>query len=140
MFREDDLQLPHGATVAVVDGEKLHIFRNAGNEAGTQLKPLAEPAVSGDNKSGGMRHHSSAANPDDSRIQEDSFAAATAAMLNGRVLDGTVSDLFIIAAPKTLGELRKHYHKALEAKLLGELAKDLTGHKLADIEAALAHA
>jgi protein required for attachment to host cells len=43
-------------------------------------------------------------------------------------------------ATKSLGEPRKHYHKALQGKLLGELAKDLTGHSVADIEAALAKA
>jgi len=46
----------------------------------------------------------------------------------------------VIAAPKTLGELRKHWHKALEAKLVGELAKELTGHSVGDIEAAVAKA
>ncbi|HSP45252.1 MAG TPA: host attachment protein [Chthoniobacterales bacterium] len=40
----------------------------------------------------------------------------------------------IIAAPKTLGEMRKHYHKKLEEALVGEIAKDLTGHSIADIE------
>jgi protein required for attachment to host cells len=33
--------------------------------------------------------------------------------------------------------MRKHYHKALSAILLGEIAKDLTGHSLADVEKAL---
>ncbi len=35
----------------------------------------------------------------------------------------------MIAAPRTLGELRKHYHKQLELKLVGELPKDLAGRK-----------
>ncbi|WP_242154832.1 host attachment protein [Sphingomonas sp. BAUL-RG-20F-R05-02] len=46
----------------------------------------------------------------------------------------------MIAAPRTLGELRKHYHKTLEAKLVGEVSKDLTGHTTADIEKAIASA
>jgi protein required for attachment to host cells len=33
----------------------------------------------------------------------------------------------VVAAPKTLGQLRKHWHKALEEKLVGEIPKDLTG-------------
>ncbi|WP_082093973.1 host attachment protein [Devosia limi] len=33
--------------------------------------------------------------------------------------------------------MRKHYHKALTAKLLGEIAKDLTGHPISDIETAI---
>ena len=37
----------------------------------------------------------------------------------------------------TLGELRKHYHKEVSSRLAGELAKDLTGHSVPDIEKAL---
>jgi len=36
--------------------------------------------------------------------------------------------------------MRKHYHKALSAKVVGEIAKDLTGHGLHDIEKAVANA
>jgi len=32
----------------------------------------------------------------------------------------------VIAAPKTLGVLRSHYHKEVESRIAGELAKDLT--------------
>jgi protein required for attachment to host cells len=134
------MQLPKNATIAVADGAKLHLYRNTGDEADPKLAALAEPAIGGDNKSAGVRHSSNSANPNDSRLEEDSFAAATAAWLNQEVLGHRIDDLVVIAAPKSLGELRKHYHKALQAKLLGELAKDLTGHSVADIEAALAKA
>jgi protein required for attachment to host cells len=33
-----------------------------------------------------------------------------------------------------LGELRKHYHKEVEKRLSGEIAKDLTGHPVEQIE------
>ena len=61
-------------------------------------------------------------------------------MLNKRVLDGKIASLIIVAAPRTLGELRKHYHKALSAILVGEVAKDLTGHSIADVEKIIAAA
>ena len=51
-----------------------------------------------------------------------------------------LSDLVIIAAPRTLGELRKSYHKKLSEVLRGEISKDLTGHALHDIEKAIAAA
>ena len=38
---------------------------------------------------------------------------------------------------RTLGEMRKGYHKQLSAVLIGELDKDLTGHSVQDIEKAL---
>jgi protein required for attachment to host cells len=61
-------------------------------------------------------------------------------MLNAQVLAGHIGAPIIIAAPRTLGEMRKHYHKALSAKLVGEVANDLTGHRLHDIEKAVANA
>ena len=131
------MQAPHGLIVAVIDGEKMHLYRNAGDEARPKLSLMPEVEVDGENKGSGSRHHSSASNPDDSRQEEDNFAAAGAGWLNQQALAGKFDSLFIIATPKTLGELRKHYHKALEQKLVGELAKDLTGHSIADIEAAL---
>ncbi|MBR0656475.1 host attachment family protein [Plastoroseomonas arctica] len=129
--------LPHGATIAVIDGEKLRLFRNTGKVGETKLVALEEPALGSDNKSSGARHGSSAGNPDDSRLEEDSFVVAVAGWLNTQALGHGIDALAVIAAPKSLGELRKHYHKALEAKLVVELAKDLTGHSIADIEAAL---
>ncbi len=76
-------------------------------------------------------------NPDHKRLDEDSFAAGIVALLNKRVLDGKVEDLVIIADPKTLGEMRKHYHAKLSAVLRKEIAKDLTGHSSSDIEKTL---
>jgi protein required for attachment to host cells len=132
------MQLAHGTVVAVLDGEILNLYRNTGSEADLTLVALSAVDPSGDNKSAGSRHHSSSANPDHGRLEEDSFAAAAAQMLNKQALENKFDHLVVIAAPKTLGELRKHWHKALEAKLAAELSKDLTGHSLADIEAALA--
>ena len=56
------------------------------------------------------------------------------------MLSGQIAALAVIAAPKTLGELRKHYHKQLSAVLVGEVAKDLTGHSQSDIEKSIASA
>jgi protein required for attachment to host cells len=134
------MQLPRGATVAVADGEKLRLFRNTGDETNPKLTLLPGSDVSSDNKGSGARHQSSSANPDNSQVEEDSFAAGIAELLNRQVLDGKVTDLIVIAAPRTLGELRKHYHQKLSATLVGEVAKDLTGHSLQDVEKAIATA
>ncbi len=134
------MQLAKGATVAVADGDKFILFRNSGDEAHPKLTALPVAEVGTDNKGSGGRHHTSAGNPDDSQIDEDSFAAGTAALLNRQVLDGKITHLVIIAAPRTLGELRKHYHKMLSAALVGEIAKDLTGHAVRDVEKTIAAA
>ena len=60
-----------------------------------------------------------------------------AQVLNKWVVTNKIDELLVIAAPKTLGELRKHWHKDLQAKLAGEIAKDLTGHSTDQIAAAV---
>lgn len=134
------MKLPKNAVVAVADGATLNLFRNTGDEGSPVLTALPDADVSMTNKGSGGRHQSSSANPSDSQQDEDGFAAGVAALLNKRVLDGKIDDLVVIAAPRTLGELRKHYHKSLEAKLAGEIAKDLTGHNAQDIAKAIASA
>ena len=134
------MKLPKNAVVAVADGETLNLFRNTSDEGSPSLTALPDADVSTTNKGSGSRHQSSSANPSDSQQEEDGFAAGVAALLNKRVLDGKIDDLVVIAASRTLGELRKHYHKSLEAKLTGEIAKDLTGHNVADITKAIASA
>ena len=71
------------------------------------------------------------------QLEEDRFAAEAADMLRKRALARKFDKLIIVAPPRTLGELRKHYHKEVEARLMGELGKDLTGHSIPDIEKAL---
>jgi len=134
------MKIPKGTTILVADGEIAKLFRNQGEESAPKLEALPDAEISMENKGSGGRHQSSSANPSDSQQEEDGFAAGTAAMLNKRVLDGKIEGLIIVAAPRTLGELRIHYHKALSAILLGEIAKDLTGHSLADIEKSIAAA
>jgi protein required for attachment to host cells len=71
------------------------------------------------------------------QMEEDRFAHETAEMLKKAAMGKEFEQLIIIAPPRTLGELRKHYHKEVASRLAGELAKDLTGHTLPDIEKAL---
>jgi len=134
------MDIPKGAIIAVADGELLNLFRNSGDEATPHLTSLPDADVGTTNHGSGGRHQSSSANPANSQQDEDSFAAGTADVLNKRVLDGNISHLIVVAAPRTLGELRKHYHKALLAVLVGEIAKDLTGHAVADVEKIIAAA
>lgn len=130
------MMLPKGTTVAVADGEKLNLFHNTGDEVGLKLSPAPHAQVDADAHGSGSRTNSSG-NPDQSQSSEDDFSTGIVEMLNKGVLDGSIDGLVIIAAPRALGEMRKHYHKVLTAKLLGEIAKDLTGHPVADVETAI---
>ena len=81
-----------------------------------------------------------AANPDRSRLAEDDHASSIAAYLNHQVLAGKIGKLVVIADPRTLGEMRRHFHAATTAVLVGEIAKDLTGHPVDAIKETLVKA
>ncbi|MDB5473831.1 MAG: host cell attachment protein [Devosia sp.] len=130
------MMLPKGTMIAVADGEKLNLFRNSGDEA--ELKLIAaEHAQVDDDARGSRSRQNSSGNPDQSQANEDGFSAGIVELLNKGVLAGKIEGLVVIAAPRALGEMRKHYHKALSAKLLGEISKDLAGHSIADVETAI---
>lgn len=129
------MKLPKGALVAVVDGEKLALFENTGQQE-VQLTARPTPEIA-ERASGAAGRISSEANPDNDTQAEDGFAMGVADVLNKWVLTNKVEHLFVIAAPKTLGQLRKGWHKETEGRLVGELAKDLTGHSTDQIAAAI---
>jgi len=129
--------LAHGTIIALVDGKRFELFRNAGNEAEPQLAPLPTPKLDKHNKGAGAHHYSSSGNPTGHLLDEDAHAAAVADWLNRQVLDHKIERLVVIAAPRTLGELRRHSHKQLELALQGELSKDLIGKPAPEILAAL---
>ena len=129
------MKLPKGALVAVVDGEKIALFENSGQQD-VQLTARPTPAIE-ERASGAAGRISSEANPDNDTQAEDGFAMGVADVLNKMVLTNKVEHLLVIAAPKTLGQLRKGWHKETEGRLLGEIAKDLTGHSTDQIAAAI---
>ena len=132
------MQISKGTMVAVVDGAKLSLFRNTGDEQNPSLEPVAAGDIDTSNKSGGIGHASSSANPDDNTQDEDGFVTGVVAALNEKAITGKVTSLVIIAAPRALGEMRKHYHAKLSQALIGELSKDLTGQSSDEILKAIA--
>ncbi len=128
--------LPHGTVVAVVDGEKLKLYRNSGNEVAPDLTPMSSPKLDEHNRDSGARHISSSANPGH-LLEEDSHIAAVVSWLNRQVTGEEIKHLVVVAPPRTLGEMRRRYDKQLEAVLIGELAKELVGRSGCDILAAL---
>ncbi|WP_213981855.1 host attachment family protein [Sphingomonas sp. dw_22] len=151
------MQVPHDAMVAVVDGRKMLFFRNEGDAVHPNLqveKKLIDkhnPAhhdQATDLAGGSMGTRTSgaqwaSANMDEvdfHQQEEDRFAAETAELLKKRALAGDFESLIVVAPPRTLGELRKHYHVSVSEKLAGELGKDLTGHSVPQIEEALLNA
>ncbi|MCR4269006.1 host attachment protein [Nitratireductor sp. ZSWI3] len=129
--------LPNDTTVLVANGEKLRLYRNKGLEPHIRLVELPEPKLDTHNRGSGGHHRSTTANPDEKRLAEDNFAIAVAEYVNGEVLAGHIAALYVIADPRSLGEMRPHFHASTRQALVGELAKDLTHHSAGELEAAL---
>jgi len=126
--------IPHGTIVVVADGAKLEIYRNEGDETALKLAAQALPDLTVHATDSGHRHHASSANPDHHLQAEDNFVASVVGWLNHQTMGNKIEHLVVIAAPRALGEMRKHYHVTLKQRLVGELSKDLTGHPVSAVE------
>ena len=133
--------VPKGTLVAVVDGENFTLFENDGLAAEPKLKAVASPELALTNFDGGKRHHANnSRNPTDDRMDEDAHVAAVTEWLNGKALKNELSELVIIADPRSLGEMRLKYHQELKALIKHELPLALATAPLPKIEQALASA
>jgi len=140
------MQLPHDSFVLVADGRKALFFRNEGDGEFPNLvvedkDGHADPKDREIKSDAPGRAFSSVGNgrsayeeTDFHQLEEDRFAADTAEMLKARALRGDYEALVVVAPPRTLGELRKHYHKEVERRLVAEVAKDLVNVPVAEIE------
>lgn len=119
--------LPKGTVFAVIDGEKFKLFRNEGTEADPDLKALPVPELEETNMSSGIRRIPNTGNPSDDQLEEDAHVIAATDWLNDQVLANEIKKLVIIADPRSLGEMRRRYHKKLEEALICDLDRTLTG-------------
>ncbi|MEQ9662634.1 MAG: host attachment family protein [Parasphingopyxis sp.] len=141
------MKMPHDSFVVVADGRKMLFFRNDGDEEYPQLElaskrkqenpPNREQKANQAGRSfssGAQMMRSKVQDTDFHQLAEDRFAAETADILYDKAHSGDFEKLIVVAPPRTLGELRKHYHKEVSDRLIGEIDKDLTGHTIVDIE------
>jgi protein required for attachment to host cells len=143
---ERAMQVPHDSFVLVADGRKSLFFRNEGDadfpnliveEKETHPNPAhheqasdlaGQSARTMDGRGGSMGE------VDFHQLEEDRFAAEIAATLKERALRNDYEALVVVAPPRTLGELRKHYHKEVEKRLVAELPKDIVNLPVPEIE------
>lgn len=129
------MEIPQNTIVAVVDGENFHLYRNTGNSVNIQLEAMRDhESVDVPSDSG---RSSSAANPAAKQMDEDAFGKGVTEKLNAMVLDNRIEKLIIIAAPRSLGEMRRSYHSKLQDALIGEIDKTLTGASADEIAKAI---
>ena len=136
------MRLPKNAHVAIVDGENFSVMRNSGAPLEPKLDRAEHPDLSATNYSAGVRHQDNIGREKGTSTQLDELAHAAAASewLNSKCVSGDIEELVVIADPKTMGEMRHHYHSELEKRLLGEIAKTMTGQPTEKIEQAITSA
>ena len=135
------MQIPHNAHVALANGQRFLVMRNAGQPLEPKFEQVQSLDLELTNFSAGVRHQDPAGQRNGSTdIDELAHGAAIAEWLNTQTLRGGIDQVVIAADPKTLGQIRQHCHKELQSRIAGELAKDLTNSPMPEIERVLAAA
>ena len=135
------MKLPHKAHVAIVDGENFTVMQNHGRPFEPRLEGASNPDLSVSNFSAGVRHQDEIGQRHGrTDLGELAHGAAAAEWLNAKAISGELTDVLVIADPKTLGEMRRHYHSELEKRIVGEIDKTVTGVTTEKIEKVIAAA
>jgi len=143
------MRIANGTLILAVDGRKMLVLRNDGDadypvlttleheeednppsrEQGTDAPGRAFSSVDG---------RRSAVSETDWHDQAEARFAARAAERLERLADAQARPLIVVAPPRSLGELRKHYGTATRRHLSAEVGKDMVGHSTDEIGKALA--
>ena len=140
----------HGAIIMVADGAKMSLFRNRGKDFAPDLELIehctnfvASTAELGSDKPGrsftsmgNMR--SSYESSDYHQMDENKFATAAIEKLN-ILAKHSILHFIVVAAPRVLGLMRKHYSADLRKQLIAEINRDYAGHNYTDVADLLRH-
>ena len=121
--------------VMVADGSEARLFTNVGNVTRVSLKQeqhLSPENLLDDGPSG---HRPPEEN--EQAADEATFAKQLAQRLNAAALHDEYEHLVLMADPQTLGQMRPQLHVETQKRLVGEIAKTMTGAPLEDIQNAL---
>lgn len=141
------MNLHHNALILVADGQKYLLLRNTGDFRKPALKVEASCERSGaptrDMGSDRPGRVFSSASGTPSAVEqtdwhqqaEDRFAAEAAALLSCHAESDGGAEIVVVAPSRTLAELRRHYSRAVSARIVAEIDKDLTGHPVDEITA-----
>ena len=140
------MNIRHNALVLVADGQRFRLFRNDGDfraptltlEVAKDQPRIPTTAELGTDEPGrsfsstGPRR-SAMGQTDFQQQEKDSFAVETAERLRKRALSGDFEELIVVAPPRTLAQLRRHYDKSVASRVVAEIDKDLTRHTVPQI-------
>lgn len=137
--------LASGTWVLIADGQKALILENQGDAEAPDLrvrrKEVHDNPKSIDqaaNRPGRMAdsqgNKSAFQDTDWHEFEKDRFARDIADLLYDRAHKRMFDRIVLVAAPSTLGELRKAIHQEVADRVVAEIAKDLTGQPIDAIE------
>jgi protein required for attachment to host cells len=136
--------IAHDALIMALDGARMSLFRNKGNEREPKFELLAEesrktPSTAdlGEDRPGRTFQSMSSARgtyetTDWHQQQEDEFAEEMAELFNFHMTDCARKGI-LIAPPKVLGTVRKYLHPDARARLIAEIDKDYAGRTALEI-------
>lgn len=146
------MRIPHDCLILVADGRKALILRNAGMADALDLRVEhgeeqpnppdydQKSDLAGRTPAGIGPGQSSVGEADYHQQTEDEFARHIAEHLNAMALRNDLGALVVVAAGKTLGQLRKHFHNEVKARVVIEVDKVVTGYSTDRIAAMLTEA
>jgi protein required for attachment to host cells len=146
-----ELRIPSATLVVVADGNKALFLRNRGTAQMPDL--VVEDTMEQDNPpdreqtSDRPGRRGATFSPQATRgaveqtnrhdLEEARFSAKLAERLHRDPPTGPFDHLILVAPPTALGQLRRHLHDSVSERVLGEIAKTLTQHNVADIQKVL---
>ena len=145
------MKLENGTWVMVLDGKKFLLLRNQGDADIMDLRVIGHDEIAnpptrdqGTERPGRLADagigKSAVQQTDWHALEKERFARDVADRLRTWALDNRFDALVVVADPQSLGALRPHYHKAVAARLVAELDKDITPLPIDEIERVLAAA
>ena len=129
--------IPPGAWVVVAGVKQARLFHNEGAQDAPRLKQDGVITLDTVNAEGQGPSGSRPRNESPERIEEATFSKQLANRLNTAAVDRSFDHLFIVADPKTLGDIRPLLHPETLKRITGELNKSLVNADVEDIEKVL---
>ena len=139
-------EIANGTWVLVADGEKALFLQNVTDGQDPYLKVVRMEAQDnpphgeqvsdkpGRMPDGGAHQRSSMPEADWHLLAKDRFAAEMSDILYKLAHRNAFEKIVLVAPPRTLGTLRDKLHKEVAARVVGEVAKDMTNHPVDKIE------
>lgn len=127
--------IPNKCFIVVADGTRAVFFRQKQQGQDIKLKQDGEltPVNLDDDGPAGVRPPESS----DQETDQATFAKQLAHDLNDKALQNIFDDVVLIIDPQTLGQMRPSLHKEVEKRVRDEIAKNVVGQPVDEIEAIL---